>query len=77
MIEKYTGNIFDGWDFEQAQDFIKRYYDKSVEIAKTPTERQKKAVYAICKQKKITHNCKTKRDYSDFITRYSDTNYIR
>ena len=70
LIERYTGKIFNGTDFEEAQDFISRYIDISKEMSLKPTDKQIKCVNFICKKNNIKHNCKTKKDYYIFINNY-------
>mgnify|MGYP006928569272 CR=1 FL=1 len=69
-IESNTKHIFTGNSFEEADDFIKRYIDESIEIESKPTEKQKKCAYYICKKYNVKCNAKTKYDYMWFINEY-------
>lgn len=76
FIEDKTNHKFLGFSFEQAEDFISRYLDEAIKINEKPTDKQIKCAYAICKQKGIKHNCKTKKDYVIFINEHIG-DYIR
>ncbi len=77
FIEHYTKYEFEGFNTEEASDFIARYLEEAITESTKPTDKQRKCAYAICQRQHITHNCLTKSEYSAFIADHTDPNWIR
>lgn len=78
FIENVLNLHFEGFNTEEAQDFIKTHLKNATNEYNKPTEKQIKCAYAICKKNNIKCNCKTRKEYIEFIREHaSDNTYIR
>lgn len=79
FIESVTGNIFYGVTVEEATSFIASNIDTLNQIITEPTEKQIKYVGLLCKKHNVTFNGRTKKDYSNFISKFTsdEDDYIR
>lgn len=73
LIELKTGHKFEGFTFEEADDYISHYID---EIYK-PSEKQIKYAEYLSKKYHKKCNAKTRKDYVLYIRSLVDDDYIR
>ena len=72
-IEMKTGKKFEGFSFEEARDFITGYIEESHK----PTEKQIKTAYKLARIHHVPCNCRTRQEFSLFISQFFDNDYIR